>query len=1042
MFPKQKKKNANRKNGGNGIRGGQPLLNIGNEAANQTDGFQDLISNEANNAAMGLDDSLMHYAENDLNKLVLNTGEENKKKEIPAEIIKEGLGGYYENDLNNLTLNKPKIVKNTNLNKKKKRNNNINNDINNINNINNDINTDEKQLNLINDPEPKGMAEKDQPDDVSLDMSQGSIKPLIEEIPGGLIDYFINEKPKNDSGKKEKKGKKGSKSSKKSSAPKAAALPQRDEDLTQIDQSLEPVQGWDFTAQKLPARKRQKWLSKLGSWAAYYGGKTIGKIGGIFAWLGKAIGGLFFKGPGTMGGTFKRLRGSSKFEPRRNRNLIPGWDGAEYQNEEGSEDEVSLDFRRIPEIWSYPIAETPVEGDSEDRNAKPRDPVISVYISQASDKYTVTKNGSTGHTGIGVEYSRYSAMSGRWQRYNLRFGYYIGGGGASLLTKMAVSSYSNATIPGKVLDEKGKQYDISRSFPAKPKQVSAVLRAAENYADRGGYNQYTRNCTTFAKEMVVDAAQIKSAEGIFAKDELWLHAKQDAKLFGAGAMAPIFKAEMENGFEKWRTKNDLDYRNYGSKMGSREDYEQYKNSLSLWSSRVTKGHSPNGTAENMRRTEGGKSGTIGMFDTIEDGINNYDNAPISIVTQQLVPLVQDLKTTLTSITPLDQLTNAKMPQELQDLMRDLDGQKILMDLVTLFPNQMDPKLFAQKTKQSTLVKGRTMMTDLIKKLNTLLFKYYRNDKRVQKKVLKIINALNHGINAIDDAYGKTDENDLTDNRGELKNLLNDYGRKEYNFTINGKQVAMNNSEYEAWLQVYGEPQKALTQYQKYYTLKNKIRSKQASEADKKDFEKLDRIHNLTQDFQRSHRYMLSKEKYNQQDVDYAFSLEKKERQGGVESDMFEQNWNDTTMANMKNPSASASGTYQMLIMKGVFGGMKDRFSNQFKDYKENKDIKNYKLFGEMSDWISADAADCIKSHQKEMETIIRAMKHTTDKPDDAKLRVSFSDLLTKWLFQLFRADLDPNQYRIIVKNLMSYKTDVMKEADKVITTVMEEDEAD
>ena len=188
--------------------------------------------------------------------------------------------------------------------------------------------------------------------------------------------------------------------------------------------------------------------------------------------------------------------------------------------------------------------------------------------------------------------------------------------------------------------------------------------------------------------------------------------------------------------------------------------------------------------------------------------------------------------------------------------------------------------------------------------------------------------------------------------------------------------------------------------------------------------------------------MLTKEKYNQQDVDYAFSLEKKERQGGVESDMFEQNWNDTTMANMKNPSASASGTYQMLIMKGVFGGMKDRFSNQFKDYKENKDIKNYKLFGEMADWISADAADCIKSHQKEMETIIRAMKHTTDKPDDAKLRVSFSDLLTKWLFQLFRADLDPNQYRIIVKNLMSYKTDVMKEADKVITTVMEEDEAD
>ena len=145
---------------------------------------------------------------------------------------------------------------------------------------------------------------------------------------------------------------------------------------------------------------------------------------------------------------------------------------------------------------------------------------------------------------------------------------------------------------------------------------------------------------------------------------------------------------------------------------------------------------------------------------------------------------------------------------------------------------------------------------------------------------------------------------------------------------------------------------------------------------------------------------------------------------------------------MKNPSASASGTYQMLIMKTIFGGMKERFSNQFKNYKENKDIKNNKLFKEMSDWISADAAGCIKDHQKEMTMVFRAVKNNTDKPDDEKLRDSFLNLLTKWLFQLFRADMDPNQYRKVIKYLRSYNNDVMKEADKIIATVMEEDEED
>ena len=107
------------------------------------------------------------------------------------------------------------------------------------------------------------------------------------------------------------------------------------------------------------------------------------------------------------------------------------------------DDEVDLDFRRVPELWAWPIAGKATEGDEKKRDSKPLAPVISVYISQASEKYTATGDTSTGHSGVGIEFSRYSALAGRWQRYNLRFGYYMGGG-TPLTTKFALTSYNNA----------------------------------------------------------------------------------------------------------------------------------------------------------------------------------------------------------------------------------------------------------------------------------------------------------------------------------------------------------------------------------------------------------------------------------------------------------------------------------------------------------------------------------------------------------------------------------------------------------------------
>ena len=51
-------------------------------------------------------------------------------------------------------------------------------------------------------------------------------------------------------------------------------------DLGEAEEDMDPVDGWGFAAEKMPERTKPSFWKKLGSAAAYYGGKTIGKIGG------------------------------------------------------------------------------------------------------------------------------------------------------------------------------------------------------------------------------------------------------------------------------------------------------------------------------------------------------------------------------------------------------------------------------------------------------------------------------------------------------------------------------------------------------------------------------------------------------------------------------------------------------------------------------------------------------------------------------------------------------------------------------------------
>ena len=174
------------------------------------------------------------------------------------------------------------------------------------------------------------------------------------------------------------------------------------------------------------------------------------------------------------------------------------------------------DFRRVPTVWSQltaaKAADTVQSEDGEEE--KPLDPTVSIMIEQPKSGSAQAMNSrEMGHAFLGIEYSRRSAVSNRYERYKLEYGFYPAGGFSNVSSSMMLMLH-NAIVPGQLADDSGHKYDVSRTYPAKPEQVSAILNASEKYAE-GGYGFYDRNCTTFVKQMVVDTAHLATGGDIF-----------------------------------------------------------------------------------------------------------------------------------------------------------------------------------------------------------------------------------------------------------------------------------------------------------------------------------------------------------------------------------------------------------------------------------------------------------------------------------------------------------------------------------------------
>lgn len=285
--------------------------------------------------------------------------------------------------------------------------------------------------------------------------------------------------------------------------------------------------------------------------------------------------------------------------------------------------------------------------------------------------------------------------------------------------------------------------------------------------------------------------------------------------------------------------------------------------------------------------------------------------------------------------------------------------------------------------------------------------------------MKMISLLNIGIRLLDNDYVQAynayvEDSDLG---AVSKELYHDKDIK-----IGDKTVNISPTLYEAYLQIYKTPERAIEEYSKYEKLKQSNKEGSLNSREKKDWGRAERMHALANEFVKSHRYMLDKDNYNQQDVDYAFMEYNREKEKGKNSEK-------VTGELLKSTTGE---TYISLILGKIFGGMRQRYKEDF--VKEKSKVED-RTGDAILDWLDKDLSNSLLKNRDKMIQVIRGMKKSMKPPkqeDGKNTEVKENDLFSNlyetiyfsWVGKLFknndeRKDIDLNDIMYIQQ---SYST--------------------
>ncbi len=773
--------------------------------------------------------------------------------------------------------------------------------------------------------------------------------------------------------------------------------------MKEADNAMREVKGWNYT----PVTRER---SKPGKWRRFWDRFSAGA-----ARVTKAVTNVVTAPVVAIYNAVakKRLKNAEKtMQAVKKYDEIPGWEGAVFDKKK---DESGLDIlrdnRRVPTVWSYITAGKAVE---EDGSAVP--PEVSVFVDQPKEGSSRSLSGiKMGHTMIGLNYTRLSRVSRRAERYSIIYGFYPAGGFTSPFSAIMMAS-ENAYSPGQLIDDRTHPYTISRRYKATMKQLSDIVKASETYAE-GGYGFFKRNCTTFARDMIVSVAGLDTGGKIFEEETTRFNFRTNF-LRGLGGIVGSFPSGTENSrLAELSKKDDTSYQGYGNKRVTKTDVDNYNRTRStsgfindLFGS-GRKGYAPGVTGENLRRIHNDWD-TNGVLSSYKYAGNMGKKA--DEVSYDLDEYVENLRSegNLLRISMNNLLADKRdLPPQLEafiggfneSALAPLVGiQRKMDDYYANLPRKNDEAgnpIEPDRDVGSVATRDdiRRIHENLInaqKNVSLMFTKYFKGDRRLDSQVMKYLSIIQIGLTFMDLLYSHT----AIDKKG-VESYVNPYDALYINkgkITVGDYTVEMTPSLYEGYLQVYKSPALAVEKYSRYKELSerksksedkdNKEGVEKLSRAEKREHDNLSRLDTLAHEFSKSHQYMLERKTYSDQDIDYIYRLAELEKKDDADyNGLFERH-------------DSAAGIYQKILFKDLFSGFGDFINGAEAAFgKPLKEICNLSLddrIKAVSSWVRDFFVDTVNKNFKRFTALFRSLKkYKTDANDDEILMEYF---LTFW----------------------------------------------
>lgn len=353
-------------------------------------------------------------------------------------------------------------------------------------------------------------------------------------------------------------------------------------------------------------------------------------------------------------------------------NRIPGTNRQfeKAEPEKGPDDQPLItDSYRTPLVWSLPIPADPNQS-----------PKLTLMISQPKEgddtSHILTENeaqnlnsrqrltgGSSGHSFASLEYTKIDPLTNKPQRYKTVFGFYPKGGFNAKSIQQA-QYMTGFLIPGELHNElDGKYdaaYDVRKEYTLNNKQFNQVVLAAQKY-EEGGYNLITRNCTTFATDMV-KAAGID--DKILEETDFTSNTNTD-KYLSAGSTILAYGTAANrvalHTMEEKLNRPDFSFQRFNQNMVNKQDLKHFSG-LAL--NQRAKGYTPSHIAEMIRNDKNFRLGQSRfLVERKAGGYNNYE-AFLKFVTR----LNQEMTDFSKSVTEL-----APHAEDASRVYRNLDG---------------------------------------------------------------------------------------------------------------------------------------------------------------------------------------------------------------------------------------------------------------------------------------------------------------------------------------------------------------------------------